>query len=381
LSNQGGGAVSEVLSDSSASRAVDSEAFLEASERQKLRFGRFLMAAGTSFLVCVALFLCAFLELLPLQAAIEGSAGIVTLVLVFFVLFRSGINKRFADASLTTEQVGSAIVFLAYIMYHAGPARNALTLFYLVAMLFGVLRLNTSRLMMLALLALLSHATVLHLTYLRDPLMDTRAALTEFAVLIVVLPWFAAMGGYVNRLRVRLSDSHRKLQGAYGRIEQLAIRDELTGAYNRRHLMETLARERSRAQRLRTPLCVCVLDIDHFKTINDTLGHAGGDVVLKHFAQLGPRMLRTIDTFGRFGGEEFLLILPDTTLQGARALADRLRVEVEQSAFPGVPAERPVRVTIGVAQSEKGEDVQKLLARADAALYRGKSAGRNRVMS
>jgi hypothetical protein len=173
--------MSEVLPDSGAASAVEGQAILEATERQKLRFGRFLMAAGTSFLLCLALFLCAFLELLPPQAAIEGVAGIVVLVLVFFALFRSGINRRFADPSLTTEQVGAAILFLAYIMYHAGPARNALTSFYLVAMLFGVLRLDTARLMMLAVLALLSHATVLHLSYLRDPHMDSRPGSPRWA--------------------------------------------------------------------------------------------------------------------------------------------------------------------------------------------------------
>ncbi|MGH8691719.1 MAG: hypothetical protein ACREUS_11910, partial [Burkholderiales bacterium] len=213
-----------------------------AEERQALRLGRFLMAAGTSLLVCLALLLFAFLGLLPWRAAIEGTAGIGTLIAVFFVLFRTGLNLRFSDPSLTTEQVGAAILFLAYITHHAGPAREAFTLFYPVAMLFGVLRLTASRLMVLAVLALGAHAVVLQLAYLRDPGMDVRAALTEFGVLMIVLPWFAVMGGYVNRLRVRLSDSHRELKRAFDQIGELAIRDELTGAYNRRFLMEALAR-------------------------------------------------------------------------------------------------------------------------------------------
>src|SRR5438105_1873612 len=87
------------------------------------------------------------------------------------------------------------------------------------------------------------------------------------------LPWRAALAGYVSRLRLRLSDSHRDLKAAFERIEQLAIRAELTGLYNRRFLMECLARERSRAERLGVRFCVCLIDIDHFKSINDTLGH------------------------------------------------------------------------------------------------------------
>jgi diguanylate cyclase len=216
-------------------------------------------------------------------------------------------------------------------------------------LLFGVLRLSAARLMALALIALLAHGTVLHLSYLRDPAMNVKAALTEFAVLMIVLPWFAAMGGYVYRLRVRLSDSHKELSKAFDRLGELAIRDDLTGAYNRRFLMETLARERARADRLNEPFSVCLLDIDHFKSINDTLGHAAGDAVLKHFTAL--------------------------------AAGERVRAATEGVAFPGLPAGRRVTVTIGVATHAKGEDVTALLARADEALYPGKRAGRNRVLA
>ncbi|MGQ0544381.1 MAG: GGDEF domain-containing protein, partial [Betaproteobacteria bacterium] len=243
--------------------------FFPADERQSLRIGRFLMAAGTSLLVCLALVVCAFLGLLPWRAAIEGTAGIATLVLAFYALFRSGLNLRFSDPSLTMEQVAAALLFLAYIMYHAGPGRTALTLFYPVAMLFGVLRLNAARLMVLALIALAAHGIVLQLTYLRDPAMDVRGGLMEFAVLMVVLPWFAVMGGYVNRLRVRLSDSHRDLRQALDRIEEIAVRDELTGTFNRRYAMEALARERARAERRGQPVSISHIDGDHIKSINN----------------------------------------------------------------------------------------------------------------
>jgi hypothetical protein len=151
----------------------------ERDERQSLRVARLLMAAGTSLLACVALVTCSFLGLLPWRAAIEGSIGVLALVVVFYALFRSGLNQHFADPSLTTEQVGAAILLLAYVMYHAGPARAVLTPFYLVAMLFGVLRLNGRRMMVLALLALLAHAVMLHLLYLRGAAIDLIAALRQ----------------------------------------------------------------------------------------------------------------------------------------------------------------------------------------------------------
>jgi len=355
---------------------------LEATgERQSLRVGRFLMAAGTSLLVCVALAMCAFLGLLPWPAAIQGCAAIVALVAVFYVLFRTGLNQRFADPSLTTEQVACALLLLAYVMYHVGPAHTPLLLFYLVALLFGVLRLNARRMLALAVLALAAHATMLQLQVLRNPGMDVRVALTEFVVLAIVLPWFAVMGGYVNRLRARLTDSHRSLQRAFERIEQLAVHDELTGAYNRRFLMEQLARERSRAERLAAPFSVCLIDLDHFKSINDTYGHAAGDAVLKHFAALVPQELRSIDVYGRFGGEEFLIILPDTLREGAMTCAERVRARTAATAFPGLPEGRRATVTVGVATHVKGEEVSVLLGRADAALYQGKDQGRDKVVA
>jgi diguanylate cyclase (GGDEF)-like protein len=352
--------------------------FPEVDERQALRIRRHLMAAGTSALAALTLLVCAALEFLPMRTALEGSIGIALLVLLFHVVFRTGLNLRFSDPSLTTEQVGAAILWLAYIMYGAGPARDELVLFYPVAMLFGVLRLNAKRLMALAALALAAHGAALALILANDPDADPRQVLAEFLVLAVVLPWFAAMGGYVNRLRLRLSDSNRDLKRAVERIEQLAIRDELTGAYNRRFLMECLARERSRAERLRATFSVCLLDVDHFKSINDDLGHAAGDAVLIELPAIAAPGLRGADVFGRFGGEEFLMILPDAALAGAQAVAERVRAAIEGARFSAA-AERRITATLGVAEYRAGEDVAALLARADRALYAGKAGGRNRV--
>jgi diguanylate cyclase len=371
----------EVLSGPGATSSSGRNSFSATEERPSLRNGRFLMAAGTSLLVCVALFVCAFLELLPWRIALEGTAGIVTLAVMFYALFRSGLHLRFADPSLTTEQIGAAIVFLAYIMYHAEAARSAFTLFYPVALLFGVFRLTAARLMTLALLALVAHGVMLHLSYVDDPDMDVKAAVTEFSILMIVLPWFAVMGGYVSRLRSNLAQSHRRLQSAFERIEQIAIRDELTGLYNRRFLLETLARERARADRGGAVFSVCLLDLDDFKSINDTLGHAAGDAVLKQFAALAQPALRGIDVFGRFGGEEFLIILPGAGREGATACGERVRQALAATQFAALPTGRRVTVTVGIATHLPGEDVTGLLARADTALYQGKSAGRNRVVT
>jgi len=352
---------------------------IERDERQALRMRRYLMAALTSVLVCLILIAFALLQLIPWRAALHGSIAVGVCLVIFYLVFRTGFNLHFSDPSLTTEQSTAAILVLAYIMYHAGHARAAFIVFYLVVLLFGVFRLSGTRLMLLALLALAAHGTMLALLIARDPQIDRVAVFAEFAVLCVVLPWFAVIGGYVNRLRVRLADSHRSLQAAYERIEQLAIRDELTGLYNRRYLMECLAGERSRAERFGAPLCVCLIDIDHFKAINDTLGHAAGDAVLRGLAKVASAALRTIDIVGRFGGEEFLVVLPGTPLAGAAAAAERLRAGVEGARFEML-GDREVTATVGVVEYARGEELSALLARADRALYAGKAGGRNRVV-
>ena len=133
------------------------------------------------------------------------------------------------------------------------------------------------------------------------------------------------------------------------------------------------------AERLNEPFSVCLVDLDQFKAINDTYGHGAGDAVLKHFASVAPRGLRGIDTFGRFGGEEFLLVLPGTDRAGAVAVAERMRQATEGTVFPGLPVERRVTISIGVATYMRVEETGSLLARADKALYQAKGAGRNRV--
>ena len=339
------------------------------------------MAAGSSLLTGVALLVCAFLDLLDWDVAVEGVAIIAGVTVAFSAIFRSGFNRRFADPTLAVPQVAVAILFLAYIMYRAGPAREGLVLLYPLALLFGVMRLTAKRLLALALLALAAHGVVLHLSYLHDEYgdFDLDTAIAEFAVLMIVLPWFAVMGGYVNRLRLKLADTNHELSAAFDRIEQLAIRDELTGGYNRRYMLDALARERARAERLREPFSICLLDGDHFKSINDTFGHAAGDVVLHELPSVAGQGLRGVDVFGRFGGEEFLLVLPGTDLAGARLVAERVRAAIEAARFPGLPDGRRITVTLGVAERAPGEDTHMLLKRADRALYAGKGAGRNRV--
>ena len=167
------------------------------------------------------------------------------------------------------------------------------------------------------------------------------------------------------------------------RFEREALADSLTGAHNRRWLNERLPRFVARHRRDETPLSVMVLDVDHFKRINDVFGHAAGDHVLRLMADTLHAALRPGDFVARFGGEEFVVILPGTPLFGAAAAAERVRARIANASFANeeAPALPPVQVSIGISDLQAEDTAATLLSRADAALYRAKQNGRNRVES
>ena len=165
------------------------------------------------------------------------------------------------------------------------------------------------------------------------------------------------------------------LEQALRTINELAIRDELTGTHNRRHLMRLIERASERGQRF----SLCLLDIDFFKRINDTCGHSAGDAVLRTFARTVQSQVRPGDTFGRYGGEEFLLMLPETTAASAMTLAERVRLAIEEMRCTELGPAVVMTVSIGVAEFRPGESIAQAIGRADEALYLAKSAGRNRV--
>jgi diguanylate cyclase (GGDEF)-like protein/PAS domain S-box-containing protein len=167
------------------------------------------------------------------------------------------------------------------------------------------------------------------------------------------------------------------------RLRTLATTDGLTGVFNRRHFLELAEAELERAARYSRPTSVAVVDIDLFKRINDELGHAAGDAALRGLTSILRRELRSVDVVGRLGGEEFGVLLPETSRRAAEQTVDRLRRTVGERSFAehGLPAGRRLTVSIGVAERRPGEPLPALLERADAGLYRAKASGRDRVIA
>jgi diguanylate cyclase (GGDEF)-like protein len=187
------------------------------------------------------------------------------------------------------------------------------------------------------------------------------------------------VGMFSSSMKQSLYQSGQKLKEAYKRIEELAELDELTGSFNRRCIMRMLDEELARAARSGSPCSIALIDLDWFKRVNDAYGHPTGDEVLRTFAITMFANIRSIDRFGRYGGEEFLLVLPDMTVDGAVRALDRLReiiADLDWSAFsPGMR----VTISAGVATLRPDETPDTFLARADSALYSAKAKGRNRI--
>ncbi|OGW38659.1 MAG: hypothetical protein A2010_18435, partial [Nitrospirae bacterium GWD2_57_9] len=168
----------------------------------------------------------------------------------------------------------------------------------------------------------------------------------------------------------------RKLADARRQIEKLAITDELTGLFNRRHILTRFNEEFEQGKRLNTCVCCIMADIDHFKAVNDKYGHLKGDAVLKSLGHLFKNMVRAYDIAGRYGGEEFLIILPDTRLEQAWNFAERIRMQAKESLNGDVK----ITISMGVTCIQDGDgSVDDMIRRADSALYKAKSAGRDRV--
>jgi two-component system cell cycle response regulator len=222
---------------------------------------------------------------------------------------------------------------------------------------------------------------------LRDPVVRVYPAST---------PGYPVVGALAFTTERRSAEEHERLfeiaaeelgrllslEDSRLRLYHQAIRDPLTGLYNRKHILDMLNMELDQCGRFGHGLSIMLVDLDHFKAINDRFGHAVGDQVLSVLAQRMVYGLRKVDQLGRIGGEEFLAFCPQTDLEGVRAMAERLRESVTVDPIPGLPVGDRVTLSIGLASWEGGEDaLERLVSRADKALYRAKAEGRNRVIA
>jgi two-component system, cell cycle response regulator len=197
---------------------------------------------------------------------------------------------------------------------------------------------------------------------------------------------YVAKPYHSEELQARLQVGRRTLElqahllSVQAELAHLAMRDSLTGMLNRRAILDRLAEELERTRRQDSSLTVGMCDLDHFKVVNDTFGHQAGDEILRGFTTAVQEQLRSYDSIGRYGGEEFLLVTPGVTNGGGVGVFERVCARVAGAAMPTEKGAIPVTVSIGVASSRPWSTVDSLLATADGALYKAKADGRNRVV-
>jgi diguanylate cyclase len=303
-------------------------------------------------------------------------------ITLFYSAIRSGWSKRFADTAMTTHQVAFGLVVLG-LEYALAPMLQGMVLTVTpLVLLFGAFTLSPKQCQQLGLFSIftLSAGTLLG-WYVRP---DSTNTLRDFIMVLccaVIFYFVADMAARLSKIRTQLHVQKNKLAEALERNNLLARRDELTGLPNRRQALETLEYEERRAERESIQPCVCLIDLDHFKKINDTHGHAAGDEVLRIFAKNAPNSLRTPDLLTRWGGEEFLIIMPQTTVESAIKVIDRLRAALDKPAVWAAHPHLRVNFSAGIAVKQVEETMEDTVARADAALYKAKNSGRNCTMT
>ena len=351
------------------------------ASQQRSRLRRLGMAMGSYLFTFAMVLMWWGFGFLDGIVVLQWSVFSICVNLIFLGLILNNINLRLRDPSLTVPQIVTSLIPSLFVMYHldAGQARAIMMLLCVIPVLYGILGLDFRRLMIVMIWIVASYAALMGVLFWSRPdVLDGSMELMQFLMLILVGSQLALLGGYISTLRDHLRSRNEALQDALTRINELAARDPLTGIYNRRHLMTSLADVVAVDEQQRR-CSVCMLDIDHFKALNDSFGHQAGDQALCAVADLIQNNVRASDVFGRYGGEEFLLILPDTGADGALSKAERLREQIARLVLPALPSAYRVSVSVGIAEHCPEESMDDTIKRADAALYQAKEAGRNQV--
>ncbi|RZL09046.1 MAG: GGDEF domain-containing protein [Rubrivivax sp.] len=349
---------------------------LSEDPRQRLRIARAL----TSMLVygvCIGATEYAVRhQLIPGGTARWLQGSLLVWAMLVYLALRSGWNQRFTDPALTQPQIFGAQTLIAasYLICH--PFRGSLMMLLALVLVFGIFNLDARGRRLTNIYTVVLMAATMTLTVILHPGSETLEGI-HFVLMATILPVVSVLGAQLSATRANLVSKKAALEDALQRIQAMAIRDELTGLYNRRHMLELLDQQIKRQERAGGSWTICLFDLDHFKRINDSYGHTVGDDVLRHFAEIARFTLRETDVLARWGGEEFLLMLPDTPQDLAVLSIERIRQSMR--CAPLVPEHPDLHVTFsaGVTEYQPGEVVRTTIERADRALYRAKAEGRN----
>ncbi len=352
---------------------------LGTERKQRLRIWRSLMAANV-FVACVALQIyAAWAGFMEPEEVWHVSTAIVINIVVWYAVMRSGLNLRFEDPAMTLPQIISAITIIVGGYAVTGPVHGSTMMLLTLVLVFGIFNMRPKGSRIAAgYTVVLMGLTILYKMDTDPVNYPLKLEFAHFALTAAIVPTISSLAAQLSSLRSRLQAQKDELANALVRIQILATRDDLTGLLNRRHMIEVLGQHRKRLDRTgHHRFCLALLDIDHFKRINDTHGHGVGDEVLRGFAAAVQRALRDTDVLARWGGEEFLVLLNDTSPELANMGLERARTLLNETCLVmGLP-EVKATFSAGLTPYDDNEPLDVCIDRADRALYLAKASGRN----
>ena len=325
----------------------------------------------------------------PIFLALYASNGLV------YLLIRSSLSLRLKDPSLTIPQMMIATVAITVILHYTSDIRGAMQSIYFMVMTFGVFALDRLRMFAMSLFILISYSSLCAYEWIAHPQSQIFGiTFGLWMILALGLAWFVYVGGYIYNLQQRireqrqtlrdnqqrLTDANAQLHKAMMRLEEIAVRDELTGLFNRRHFLARLDEELARTERGGAGLHIALIDLDHFKEVNDVHGHQVGDLVLRKFADVAQRELRRSDVVARYGGEEFIALFAEGESNDIGQVLERLRVDFTRACVRDISPDLTVTLSAGLAAWHEGDTPDSIIQRADQALYQAKADGRNRLV-
>ncbi|WP_148289711.1 GGDEF domain-containing protein [Ideonella sp. B508-1] len=298
----------------------------------------------------------------------------------FYGAIRSGLNLHLSEPSLTRPQMVYSMVAVAWAFAVSGPARGATVVLMQVILMFGLFGLPPREGRRMAGMGFLMLAGVIawRAWGQADP-DETRLDLIYLLYAGIVFTGVAVISVRLGHIRERLRHQTAELKLALARNQELATRDVLTGLTNRRAMLEQMTIAAREIERHGQPLALVLFDLDHFKQINDTRGHAAGDRVLQRFGEVAQGEIRAGDVLARWGGEEFLLMLPRTGLEEAWRCAERIRTRLVALKLEGGVPGQPLTFSAGVSSCRRMDQLDAAIEAADRAMYLAKATGRNRT--
>jgi diguanylate cyclase (GGDEF)-like protein len=363
------------------SRTIDASA--RVSRRRAQRRNMFLLIAASYVVDAAVLFAYSLAGTTSITVPLAYLVVGLSATAFFLAMSQTAFADRSSDPYLIVPNIAVASAIQFSFLYVAPEVGFVFLVILFIVFGFGSLRLTARQASIGWGSAALGMALIMLLTN-KVPDIPTQTYAERVVTLflfVLALGRCMFLGLYGSSLRESLHQRNTELKKAVSKIEQLASIDGLTSTLNRRSLMAVLEKEIARARRTGAPLSVALLDLDWFKTINDRFGHLAGDDALRRFAELAGGMMRASDSLGRYGGEEFLLILPDATCAAALAVVERLRLTIAEQKWTSLSAEFGLTVSAGVSELRPEDSLDDLLARADSALYQAKQNGRNQAVA